>query len=71
MEKTHGPIALTLDKLILIHYNIMDLPESSIWIIILFDKAFECDDDAKFWGCVGTNTEPPCVHFVILYTVLS
>jgi hypothetical protein len=41
--------------------NIMDIPASFIWIIILFDKAFNYGDVAKFWGYVGTSAESMCV----------
>jgi hypothetical protein len=38
----------------------MDMPTSSIWIIILFDKASKYGDGVKFWVYVGTNTETLC-----------
>jgi hypothetical protein len=41
----------------------MDIPISFIWIIILFDAVFKCDDGAKFWGYVGINAEPLYVEF--------
>jgi hypothetical protein len=41
----------------------MDIPTSSIWIVILFDAVFKYDDGAKFWGYVVINAEPLCVEF--------
>jgi hypothetical protein len=43
--------------------KVMDITTSFIWIIALFDKAFNCADGVKFWGYVGTNAEPLCVEF--------
>jgi hypothetical protein len=34
-----------------------------MWIIVLFDEAFKYGDGSKFWGYVGTNTEPHYVEF--------
>jgi len=54
---------LNFYRLCLVHLKIMDIPKSFIWMIILFDEAFKYGDGAKFWGYVGTNTEPLCVQF--------
>jgi hypothetical protein len=43
--------------------EIMDIPISFIWIIILFDAGFKCGDGAKFWGYVVINAEQLCVEF--------
>jgi hypothetical protein len=61
MERTNEP--LHLDKWTLVHWKIMDMPTSFIWIIIFFDGAFECGGISKLWGYVGTNTELLCVEF--------
>jgi hypothetical protein len=54
MEATHKP--LHLEKWSSVQWNIMNVPTSFIWIIILFDKALEYGDYSKLWGCVGKNT---------------
>jgi hypothetical protein len=54
VETTHGQ--LHLDKWIFVQYEIMDIPVSWIWIIILFEELFKYGDGAKFWGYVGINT---------------
>jgi hypothetical protein len=61
METTRVP--LDLDKWRLVPKKIMGTLTGFIWIIILFYEAFKYDDGSKFWGYVGTNTEPPCVEF--------
>jgi hypothetical protein len=48
METTYE--ALHLDKWSSAHWKVMDIPTSSIWIIIFFDRAFKYGDGAKFWG---------------------
>jgi hypothetical protein len=40
----------------------MDIPTSFIWIIIYVERAFEYDEGAKFWGCVGSNAERLCLE---------
>jgi hypothetical protein len=55
VEITHEP--LHLDKWTWVLWKIMDIPTSFIWIIILFETIFKCDDGAKFWGYVGINAE--------------
>jgi hypothetical protein len=59
VETTHEP--LHLDKWTLVQQEIMDIPISFIWIIILFDAGFKYGDGAKFWGYVVMNAEPLCV----------
>jgi hypothetical protein len=41
MDRTHGP--LHLNKLSFLHWKIMDISTTSIWIIIFFDGSFEYD----------------------------
>jgi hypothetical protein len=65
MKTTHEP--LYLDTLNLVQWKIMGIPTSFIWIIILFDKSFEHDVGAKFWGCVGKDAAPLCVEFCIFF----
>jgi hypothetical protein len=60
MEKIHEQ--LHLDKWSSLHWKIMDIPTRSIWIVIFFDGACECDT-SKFGGYVGTNTEQRCIEF--------
>jgi hypothetical protein len=45
VETTHEP--LHLDKWTL--QEIMAIPTSFIWIVILFDAVFKYGDGAKFW----------------------
>jgi hypothetical protein len=52
---------LHVDKSNLLQWKIIDMTVSFIWIIILFDSAFEYGSDLKFWGCVGTIAVPLCV----------
>jgi hypothetical protein len=35
----------------------MDMPTTMIWIITIFDGAFEYGGISKFWGYAGTNAE--------------
>jgi hypothetical protein len=58
MERTHEP--LHLDRLSYVHWKIMDITTSFIWIIIFFNRVF---NNLKLWGYVGTNTELLCVEF--------
>jgi hypothetical protein len=41
----------------------VDIPASFIVIIILFDEGFECVNDVKLLGYVGTNADPLCLEF--------
>jgi hypothetical protein len=59
METTRE--TLHSDEWSLVQWNIMNIPTSFIWIIILFDEAFKYDEGVNFWGYVGTNAEPLCV----------
>jgi hypothetical protein len=61
MDTVHEP--LHLDKWSLVQWEIMDLPTSLIWIVILFDEIFKQGDGAKYWAYVETNSEPLCVEF--------
>jgi hypothetical protein len=61
VDTTHE--TLYLDKLSFVHKQIMEIPTSFIWIIILFDEAFRHGDVESFWGYVGTNAETFCVEF--------
>jgi hypothetical protein len=61
MEITHK--LLHLEKETLVQLNIMDISESFIWNIHLFDEAFKCGHGVRVWGNVGTNTKPLCVEF--------
>jgi len=56
MERTHEP--LHLDVWSSVHWKIMDIPTSFIWIIIFFDGDFEYGGGSTFWGYVGTNAGP-------------
>jgi hypothetical protein len=60
METTHE--LLHLYKLSFVHWKIMDIPTSFIWIIF-FDGAFEYGGGSKFLGCVSTSAELLCVEF--------
>jgi hypothetical protein len=53
MVTAHEP--LQLDKWNLVLCVVMDISSNFIWIVVLFDV-----DDVKFWGYIGTNTEPLC-----------
>jgi hypothetical protein len=46
MGRTHE--ALHIDKWSFVHWKIMDIPTSFIWIIIFFDGAFEYGGGSKF-----------------------
>jgi hypothetical protein len=61
VETTHEP--LHLDKWTLVQEEIMDIPISFIWIIILFDAVFKYGDGAKFWGYVVITAEQLRVEF--------
>jgi hypothetical protein len=61
MAITHEP--LNLGRGSSLQWSIMGLPTSFIWIVVSFDEVFEYGDSAKFWGYVGTNSEPLCVEF--------
>jgi hypothetical protein len=61
METTHEP--LHLDKWTLLQKEIMDIPISFVWIIILFDAVFKYGDGAKFLGYVLINAEQLCAEF--------
>jgi hypothetical protein len=50
VETTHEP--LHSDKWTLVLWEIVDIPISFIWIIILFDAVFKYGDGAKFGGYV-------------------
>jgi hypothetical protein len=52
---------LHLHKWGFLHWKIMGIPTSFIWIIILFDEAFKYCDDAKFWSFVVAHAELLCV----------
>jgi hypothetical protein len=43
--------------------TVVHIVTSFTWIIVLFDKALKCGDDAKFWGYVGANAEQLCLEF--------
>jgi hypothetical protein len=58
MERTHEP--LHLDRLSSVHWKIMDITTSFIWIIIFFNRVF---NNLKLWGYVGTNTGLLYVEF--------
>jgi hypothetical protein len=54
MERTYKP--LHLDRSF-VHWQIMDISTSFIWIIIFFDGAFEYGGIVKLWHYVGTNSK--------------
>jgi hypothetical protein len=77
MDRTHDPLHLA--KWSFVHWKMMDIHTSFIWIIIFFDGAFECGGDLTFWGYVGTNAEilfvefcnfVPCHTFISYYLVI-
>jgi hypothetical protein len=41
----------------------MDIPTRFIWIVILFDEAFNYGNGAKFLDHAGTNAKSLCVEF--------
>jgi hypothetical protein len=53
VETTHEP--LHLGKWTVEQQEVMNIPTSFIWIIILFDAVFKYGDGAKFWGYVVIN----------------
>jgi hypothetical protein len=59
MATTHEP--LHLGKRSFVQWKIVKIPKSFIWIIILFDGAFEYGGISKLWGYIGTNAELHCV----------
>jgi hypothetical protein len=61
VETTNEP--LHLGKWTLVQKEIMDIPTSFIWIVVLFDTVFKYGDGKKFWGYVVINAEQPCVEF--------
>jgi hypothetical protein len=61
-EGTHEPLHLESDKLSFVHWKIMDVPRSFIWIIIFFDGAFEWGGISNLRGYVGTNAEVRCLE---------
>jgi hypothetical protein len=61
VEKTHEP--LYVDKWTLGQKEIMDIPVSFIWIIILFEAVFKYGDGAEVWGYVVMKAEKLCVGF--------
>jgi hypothetical protein len=60
MERTHEPLHLV--KWNFVHWKIVDIPTSFIWIIIFFDRALEYGNSLKLWDYVGTNAELLCVE---------
>jgi hypothetical protein len=57
MGKAHESLHLRQN---LLEYEIMDIPRTFIWIIILFHEVFKFGDGVKFLGYAGTNAEPLC-----------
>jgi hypothetical protein len=71
MDRTHEP--LHLDKWSSVHWKIIDIPTSFIWIIIFYVGAFEYGGGSNFWGYVVTNVELLCVDtctFCVMYIYL-
>jgi hypothetical protein len=60
MERTHKQ--LYLDKWSLVHWNILYMLTSLIWIVVFFDGTFEYGGGSKFWGYVWSNAELLCVE---------
>jgi hypothetical protein len=67
VETTHEP--LHLDKWTSVQEEIMDIPITFIWIIILLHAVFKYGDGAEFWGCVAINNS--VWNSVILCNVVS
>jgi hypothetical protein len=61
METTHE--LLRLDIWSFVHWKIMDILMSFIWIVIFFDGDFEYGSGSTFWSYVWTNAELLCVEF--------
>jgi hypothetical protein len=61
--RSHEPLHLLLDKLGFLHWNIMDIPTTFIWIIVFLDGAHEYGDFSKLCDSVGTNAVLLCVEF--------
>jgi hypothetical protein len=55
METTHEPLHLL--KWSFVHWKIMAISTSLIWIVIFFHGAFKYCGTSKLWGYVGTNIE--------------
>jgi hypothetical protein len=62
METTHEQLHLE-EKRSFFSSNVIDIPPSFTWIIILFNKAYKYWDGAKFWDYTGTISEPLCIEF--------
>jgi hypothetical protein len=58
LERTREPF--NLDKWSYVHWKIMDIRTSFIWIINFFVGAFEYGGIPKFWGYVGTRWSTLC-----------
>jgi hypothetical protein len=51
MDRTHEPLCLY--KLRFVHWKIMAIPTTCIWIIAFFDRAFEYGSISKFQVILG------------------
>jgi hypothetical protein len=61
MERTHK--LLHLDKWSFVHWKVVVIPTRFIWIIILFDGAFEYGGISKVWGYPGIDAALLCLEF--------
>jgi hypothetical protein len=65
METAHEP--LNLHKWSLVQWKVMDIQTKFIWIIPLFEEAFQYGDGVKFWGQTLNHSVEFC-NFMEGYT---